>query len=543
MFALHYTPVKTPAEENKIFGLQVAVLEWVKAWFRHGTQEVFYVLVDAAAGQKEIENAAAAAGLDRQRLAVLDQRYARENFGRFETIFRADADPKNLLWQREQLPHPRFNFCGLTHATSGIEGGSVLEQYCLAPTHAGDAIICPSQAVAKAIRAYWDHYGDYLRARFKTEFKCPVQLPVIPLGIDNEAAAARASPDKRAAQRGKLGLGETDVMLLWVGRLSHAIKAHPLAMFQAAERAAELTGAQVHLVMQGYFVPQEAEVQFGKLAKDVCRKAKVTFVASDDKRFPDGLWAAGDIFLSLVDNMQESFGLAPIEAMAAGLPRVVSDWDGYRDSVQDGEDGFLIRTTTPPRGAGQELADLLLNGRETYGGFLAKTALCTAVDHEMAARAIKTLIEDKNKRRAIVEKARRRATTYDWWHIIPAYEGLWRELKAKRPPPAVPLAWHKVPDPFAMYAGYPTAALTESDRVNLALPIDVASRLLAHDINAFALDIMIGPDDISRLLLAASAADGISIGEMLQKHGGANHAALWRTVGWLLKLGIFKAAG
>ena len=42
--------------------------------------------------------------------------------------------------------------------------------------------------------------------------------------------------------------------------------------------------------------------------------------------------------------MQESFGLTPIEAMAAGLPRVISDWDGYRDSVNDGEDGFLIRT-------------------------------------------------------------------------------------------------------------------------------------------------------------------------------------------------------
>ena len=32
--------------------------------------------------------------------------------------------------------------------------------------------------------------------------------------------------------------------------------------------------------------------------------------------------------------MQETFGLTPLEAMAAGLPCVVSDWNGYRDTVR-----------------------------------------------------------------------------------------------------------------------------------------------------------------------------------------------------------------
>ena len=51
---------------------------------------------------------------------------------------------------------------------------------------------------------------------------------------------------------------------------------------------------------------------------------------------------------SLSDNMQETFGLTPIEAMAAGLPSVVSDWDGYRDTVQHREHGFRIPTLAPP---------------------------------------------------------------------------------------------------------------------------------------------------------------------------------------------------
>ena len=49
--------------------------------------------------------------------------------------------------------------------------------------------------------------------------------------------------------------------------------------------------------------------------------------------------------MSLVDNPQETFGLAVAEAMAAGVPLVVSDWNGYRDLVRDGIDGFRVPTS------------------------------------------------------------------------------------------------------------------------------------------------------------------------------------------------------
>jgi alpha-maltose-1-phosphate synthase len=418
----------------------------------------------------------------------------------------------------------------------------VLEQFCLAPSIDTDAIVCPSRTIASAIQAFWNNYADYLRTRFNADFKCPVQLPVIPLGIDTEKFAARVTPEKRAMQRAALGLTENDIALLWVGRLSHAIKAHPLAMFQAAERAAEVTGASVHLIMQGYFVPKEANAQFHKLAADTCRKAKVHFIASDDARLPDGLWAAGDIFLSLVDNMQESFGLTPIESMAVGLPRVISDWDGYRDSVTNGEDGFLIRTLAPPPGTGAALSELLLNEREMYGGFLAKTALSTAVDIEMAAAALKILIEDKNKRHQMAEKARARAqNTYDWRHIIPAYEALWRDLSEKRRA-GNNLAWPLVPDPFMMYASYSTAALEESDKTHIVASADTVRSLLSHDINLFGLDLMIAPDDITKLINTVSAQNGISIGEIFAQFPAVDRAALWRTLGWLIKLGIMRTA-
>ena len=67
-------------------------------------------------------------------------------------------------------------------------------------------------------------------------------------------------------------------------------------------------------------------------------------------------WSSADIFSSLSDNFQETFGITPIEAMASGLPVVVSDWDGYRDSVRHGVEGYLVPTSMPQNGLGADLA-------------------------------------------------------------------------------------------------------------------------------------------------------------------------------------------
>ena len=64
------------------------------------------------------------------------------------------------------------------------------------------------------------------------------------------------------------------------------------------------------------------------------------------------LYAASDVFVSPADSPSESFGLTIVEAMACGRPVVASDWDGYKDTVRHGEDGFRIPTYAPPPGDG-----------------------------------------------------------------------------------------------------------------------------------------------------------------------------------------------
>src|SRR5262249_26153719 len=69
--------------------------------------------------------------------------------------------------------------------------------------------------------------------------------------------------------------------------------------------------------------------------------------------------AAADVLVSPVDNAQETFGLSLLEAMAAGLPIVASRYDGYKDLVHEGVDGFLIDSYASPTDPMEEWFDLL----------------------------------------------------------------------------------------------------------------------------------------------------------------------------------------
>jgi len=62
----------------------------------------------------------------------------------------------------------------------------------------------------------------------------------------------------------------------------------------------------------------------------------------------------------------ESFGLAPLEAMACGCPALVSALDCFKDFVQDGRSGFIFdhRSPTPAQALALRLKEILANKQE-----------------------------------------------------------------------------------------------------------------------------------------------------------------------------------
>lgn len=69
-----------------------------------------------------------------------------------------------------------------------------------------------------------------------------------------------------------------------------------------------------------------------------------------------------DIFI--VPSLEESFGVAALEAMACEIPVIVSDADGLKEIVQDNENGF-VTAKKDSRGIAEKIK-LLLENRDIY---------------------------------------------------------------------------------------------------------------------------------------------------------------------------------
>ena len=63
--------------------------------------------------------------------------------------------------------------------------------------------------------------------------------------------------------------------------------------------------------------------------------------------------------------------------MAAGLPVVVTDWDGFRDTVEDGVTGFRIPTLMG--GNGNPIAMRYQMGADDYNAYLRGTSQAIAM--------------------------------------------------------------------------------------------------------------------------------------------------------------------
>ena len=193
--------------------------------------------------------------------------------------------------------------------------------------------------------------------------------------------------------------------------------------------------------------------------------------------------ASADVAVSLVDNAQETFGLAVAEAMAAGLPLVVSDWSGYRDLVRDGIDGYLIPSAWA---ASAEQVSVPLGWQQCTGiqGFPAIAgALAQLVKIDLAAAEIAlltVLTQPVMARGGGAAVARRARHLFSPEVVMDAHEALfwnWRNA-AGRAPADAHCARPVSPqlDPvrvFAHFASHPSTAIQSASTSIHALPDSV----------------------------------------------------------------------
>ena len=331
------------------------------------------------------------------------------------------VSPGYLAALRNAFSRQIFPITATTHSLSYARYGADFLKHMHPGATARDAVVATSRAAVDAVCAYY----RTLREGYGLD---PALFPApsaehIPLGVDLSAYAP-ADAQTRSAARESLGFGDETVFLV-LARLCHSSKMDFLPILRAFQRLPGLglrTGS-VRLVLAGW----SDEGEWGKtILTDLARNVGLPFTVAERPSHEEKirLYAASDVFLSPSDNVQETFGLTLLEAQAMGLPVIASDFDGYRDLVEDGRTGRLIPTLGPSVTDRIDLTAPLTFDTVTH----LHLAQRLAVDVAAMALAVRDLAGDAALRAAMGQAARLRAMEFSWEQCARKHVALWEEL-------------------------------------------------------------------------------------------------------------------
>jgi phosphatidyl-myo-inositol dimannoside synthase len=233
--------------------------------------------------------------------------------------------------------------------------------------------------------------SDFTRLRMIGAGVEPRRPLVIPNGADPERFVRRPEEDSRTT-RGELGL-EGARILITVGnvteRKGHDIVVRALPSILASE-------PRTHYVVVG--LPTEAS-QLEELSRSLGVADRVHLLGRVEPERLVRLLNAADLFVmtsrQTADGHVEGFGIAAVEAALCGLPSVVAGGSGLAEAVCDHETGLVV----PPE------------------------------DVAATAQAVLALLGDDSARRAMGERARRRALAEQTWEkSIDRYDAALRDL-------------------------------------------------------------------------------------------------------------------
>lgn len=529
--------------DGRIYGIHTATREWLRAYIEHTQSSTLSYIANNDDQQKAIVEL----GTESQKALSLHRLVSHDDIKHCAVY--NQLPNAGQFWLRQWQGAKRYSVCGMNHSLSGQHIYDQLRDIFMAPTESWDALICASKASQTVIRQYMDDWSEYLASRASlppASLRPPLMLPIIPMGTTTSMWERNASLlHLRASLRQKLGLQENDHATLFLGRLNFTSKAHPYPMFQALEEAQLQLGGKLHFLQAGWYPSKDMHRAMQDLASALAPHVVFHYLPANTDEERRAAYAAADSFISLVDNIQESFGLTILEAMAAGLPVIASDWDGYRDTVLQGETGILVPTMMAPAGLGMESALAHGFGTHNYSQYLANVSTATAVNAAAARDALVSIAQSSELRQKLGKAGRQRAVDFfDWRVIMKAHEALWQELDARRQNDAVRHASRNphYPDPFHLFQSFPSLPYHAESRFQLT---KASLHYLAVALKSMTLR---APDTIKNHDLYAQKTV-----ELLNTHRvltipeiarllGLETAQALRLVLWLMKAGVVQSS-
>ncbi|MBI3462519.1 MAG: glycosyltransferase family 4 protein [Planctomycetes bacterium] len=554
LFAAEGYDVSRP---SMVMGRRVAGAEFLRALFRHGTWDRLVVFGIADSDLAILQQLMAAAGLPAKSSTRPVDAFQIRALPRllhegptFANFFAPGPGVQGIAAARDWVRPGSFAITGVTYTLSTYRCFDALRANLLCPTEPWDTLVAISTAAKQAVEEFLDHTEAYVLDRCGAIVPRAFGVRVIPLGVDTDQYRP-ATTEERAAARAGLNLPPESPVLLWIGRLAMHEKAHPVPLFLAlAQAAARLKSKEpIRLLLAGACDEQQAMQifkQYQQLAARLCPAIRLQVFPNVDEPLKRRLLAAADVFVAPVDSIQETFGISLAEAMAAGLPIVAPDWDGFRDLVVPGVTGLLVESYLV-----RESDDLLTGA--------ASTGLCsermvhawssqlTAFHTGQLTKALIELLSNAQRRQAMGVGARRRAElVFDWREVIRQYEELWEESTRRREAATVVPRNHRFwafPPPSSVFACFPSRVLGREDVVKADARSVELLRLLHAQQECNPLSWMLVPLPVLEEMLRRATAGG-QIADWVQVAltRGVPAPRAFQSVAWLLKFGCLEPA-
>tara|TARA_B100000212_G_scaffold339453_1_gene317966 strand:+ start:326 stop:2032 length:1707 start_codon:yes stop_codon:yes gene_type:complete len=410
---------------------------------------------------------------------------------------------------RSFFGHHSYSLCGLTHTTASYDVMNSFSSLLTHPIMPWDAIICSSQSVLNTVNKIIDIQSDFLKNRIAHSKKILPQLPVIPLGINTDEF--NFTDSYKNDSRNRLKIDKNDIVISYVGRLSFHAKAHHLPMYLALEKISKQlkNNQKLHLIQTGWFASDYIENSFRNEAKLICPSVNCIFLDGRDPVNKSITLASSDIFMSLSDNIQETFGLTPLEAMASELPVIVSDWDGYRSTVRDSIDGYRVSSYTLGEGFGEDLMFNYMMGVIDYDNYIGGTVHKVGIDVKECIDKLSLLIESSDLRKEFGSNGRKRAISdFSWIKILDRYEELYKELddiRTTKYSKYLNISTKTLPsnrqDPFKLFSDYSSSILELSTKIKMAKDINKFSLSEILDLSSIKYtDFLPSKNDLSKVI-------------------------------------------
>jgi hypothetical protein len=368
------------------------------------------------------------------------------------------------------------------------------------------------------------------------------RIDVIPLPIDTEYF----SPGDQQYSRSLLNLNRRDFYILYVGSVS-ATKGDLVPFLAALTEP----GIKSWAGMIRWLIAGPSDARYVQYLKHQLRLLGLTdqvkffdYVTESEKLH---LYRSADVFFSPGDSLQESFGLTPVEAMSCGVPQIVSDWNGYRETVVSGTTGFRIKTRWAPCDSEFRASGFCLGSDHDH----IALGQSVAIDIGEWVEAIRQLVSSPQLRTDMGENSRRIAVSrYSFGVVAGQHCALWTELMTQYNGASLTQMNESDEDPlfktryFKCFGHYATEIL--NNRVMLRPAgrdlrastdyIAIAAAFVNRD--SFLID-----PELCKIIVCKLSSDGSRLSDICpQPFNIPSNGRRLRHVMWLLKHGFIEIA-